>query len=218
MNPIHPLLVVIVLFVLLVHQIISLLLIMDLRLLAPVRLNLLQEPLSQERDENLRTGNNLYDSGGNHRIRMKNDISLESQGIISMRTGAHTSTSNMNYSITAGDNLSLHAYHTASLTVENTFAMFPLYIPEPIALHQVARVGNIVVNAQDGDTKITSKFLEVQLISPSRSLLHYQHLITSLAQPQPSPEMDTCFTSSKHCCTNTDRLHLSTFNTGQYCS
>jgi hypothetical protein len=165
----------------------------DLRLLAPAgKVEFAARAIESRADENLRTGNNLYDSGGNHRIRMKNDISLESQGIISMKTGAHTSTSNMNYSITAGDNLSLHAYHTASLTVENTFAMFPLYIPEPIAIHQVARVGNIVVNAQDGDTKLTSKFLgspiDIASVTVTSAL---PTSITSLAQPQPSPEMET---------------------------
>ena len=79
---------------------------MDLRLLAPAGVSLLQEPLSQERDENLRNINNLYDS--NHRIRMKNDISLIQASVD--ENSAHTSTSNMNYSITVADNLSLHAH------------------------------------------------------------------------------------------------------------
>lgn len=146
----------------------------------------------RSQNELIQTSHLVLQNGGSYRAKFKNDITLESEGIVQTTSDSYMSTTKLNYNIVAGDNYSVRAYHTASLTVENTFAMFPFYIPEPIAIRQTARVGHIEINAQDGDTKIVSRRLKG--LFDQASLVVTSPLpssIVSIVQPQPSPELET---------------------------
>ena len=128
---------------------------------------------------------------GNYELGIKNDITFNSR-MFQTSTGSHHATTIGNYSIEAGDNYQMKAQHTATIIAENSWLNPLQYPPEPIAIHQIARTGNIVINAQDGDTKIASK--SVIGIYDKASLTVTSPLpksIVSLEQLQPTPEKET---------------------------
>lgn len=134
----------------------------------------------------------IINRGGNFLVDVTNDVLLSSQGAVGMESGSVNLSSTMNTNISAGDSLSLNALHAVSITAENSIAMFPFYFPEPIAIHQVARMGHIEHNAQDGDIKLVSKPLAG--LFDIASLVVTSPLPTSavsIAQPQPAPEFET---------------------------
>ena len=128
---------------------------------------------------------------GNYELGIKNDITFKSR-MFQTSTGSHHATTIGNYSISVGDNYQMKAQHTASIIAENSFLNPLQYPPEPIAIHQIARTGNIEINAQDGDTKIASRSMiglfDLASITVTSPL---PKSIVSLEQLQPSPEKET---------------------------
>ena len=139
-------------------------------------------------------------NAGNHSHRIQNDYTGDARGIYNVSGGAVKITSAMNSSMGAGDNITLNAGHTVSVVAENTFTMLPFFAPEPIGVGIVARHGQIELNAQDGDTRISARpqgFFMTNLTPDLGSFTVTSALPTSITsnwQRQPSPEFEQHFT------------------------
>ena len=131
---------------------------------------------------------------GNLKTNISNDLTLSSTGMIQTQTGSHHSTTKGNYSIDSGDNFQVRSQHSVSIHAENSIMNPLFYVPVPTAMELTARLGNIVINAQDGDTKIAARpvkgFLDMASVTVTSAL---PTSITSIFQPQPSPEIETQF-------------------------
>ena len=136
------------------------------------------------------TAHLLKYNGGNLKADIENDITLESAGMIQTKTGSHFATTQGNYGIEAGDNFQVKAQHSMQFLAENSILNPSRYIPIPVAIEQTARLGNIEINAQDGDTKIVARpvkgFVDMGSIAVTSAL---PGSITSVLQPQPAPEI-----------------------------
>ena len=129
-------------------------------------------------------------NSGNLRASVDNEIELTSKKITTS-TGSHHATATGNYNVEVNDNIRAAAGHSITLFAQNTLLNPQQYIPKPIALHQVAGLGNIEINAQDGDTKIVAKSAEIPEDIASFVVTSAKPFsITSLAQQQPSPERE----------------------------
>ena len=148
-------------------------------------------------NEIIQTAPLIQTNVGNHLHRIQNDYTGDARGIYNIAGGAVKVTSAMNTNMAAGDNWTCSAGHTINMTAENSFAMLPFYAPEPVAFSQVARHGHIELNAQDGDTRISSRSAVGGLLGvmgDKGSFTVTSPLRTSIAsifQMQPAPEWET---------------------------
>lgn len=148
-------------------------------------------------NEIIQTAPLIHTNVGNHLHRIQNDYTGEARGAYNINGGSVEITSAMNTNMAAGDNWTCSAGHTISMTAENSFAMLPFYAPEPVAVSHVARHGHIELNAQDGDTRISSRTATgglLGIMGDKGSFTVTSPLRTSIAsifQMQPSPEWET---------------------------
>ena len=149
-----------------------------------------QELMLYSGNEIRQTAHLLKFNGGNLKSDIENDITLESGGMIQTKTGSQFATTQGNFGVEAGDNFQVRAQHSMQLLAENSILNPNLNIPVPIAIEQTARFGNIEINAQDGDSKIVSRALGQPFDQGSVVVTSaLPTSITSLAQPQPAPEL-----------------------------
>jgi hypothetical protein len=143
-------------------------------------------------NEILQTAPLMQTAVGNHYHKIDNDYTGDARGMYNVSGGSVKITSAMNSSLGAGDNITINAGHTVSMVAENTFTMLPFYFPQPVGVDVVSRHGHIELNAQDGDTRISSRpqgfgvfdIGSFTVTSPLRTS------IASIFQPQPSPEFE----------------------------
>jgi len=142
-------------------------------------------------NEILQTAPLLQTTIGNHFHKIDNDYTADARGLYQVAGGTVKITSAMNSSFGAGDNITFNAGHTVSTIAENSFTMLPFYFPQPVGISEVSRHGHIELNAQDGDTRISSRpqagffdFGSFTVTSPLPTS------IASIFQPQPSPEFE----------------------------
>jgi len=150
-----------------------------------------KQRISMHSNEIVQTAHLLTLNIGNLKTNISNDITLSSTGMIQTQTGSHHSTTKGNYNIDSGDNFQVKSQHSVLIHSENNILNPSFYVPIPTAMTLSARLGNIEINAQDGDTKIAARpvkgFLDMASVTVTSAL---PTSITSIFQPQPSPELE----------------------------
>ena len=131
-------------------------------------------------------------SVGNHLHVIDNVYDVNAKGSFDVSAGTINMSSGMNHSTSAGDNITMEAGHTVSMIAENNFFMLPFYAPKPLGIEMKARHGHIELNAQDGDTRISSRPLGGLFDSASLTVTSaLPTSVATLAQFQPAPEFET---------------------------
>lgn len=131
----------------------------------------------------------------NHQHTIQNEYELNARGMLNLSGGNIKVASSAHYSLGVADNIVMNAGHTVSMIAENNFFMLPIYAPRPLGVEVKARHGHIELNAQDGDTRISSR--PKGFIADLASLTVTSPLPTSIAtlqQFQPSPEFEDHYT------------------------
>lgn len=132
------------------------------------------------------------ESFGNHLHVIDNVYDINAKGSYDVSGGTINMAAGMNYSMSSGDNITMNAGHTVSMIAENNFFMLPFYAPKPLGVEVKARHGHIELNAQDGDTRISSRGFgwPVDLASFTVTSALPSSIATT-TQFQPSPELET---------------------------
>ena len=120
---------------------------------------------------------------------------MNARGMFNLSGGNIKVNSSAHFSLGAADNITMNSGHTVSMIAENNFFMLPFYAPRPLGVEVKARHGHIELNAQDGDTRISSR-PKFGIFDPA-SFTVTSALPTSIAtlqQFQPAPEFETHFT------------------------
>jgi len=131
-------------------------------------------------------------SVGNQLHFIDNVYDVWARGSFDVKGGTINMSSGMNHSTTTGDSITMVAGHTVSMVAKNNFLMLPLYAPVPLGIEMKASHGHIELNAQDGDTRISSRpldgfedFASFTVTSPLPTS------VATIAQFQPAPEFET---------------------------